>query len=314
MSLNLSEEMMEDALKINVAIYSVAITLVLVPASALLAVNIIAILLSKRIHWKMRALMVYIVLPEVMSVLIQILIGIYPILYFQDFDLTGMCQVVAYIYSVTIDFRVVSTFLYSLCIYIGLKVGLSKINWKVFIVMLVAPLVCFFIYNQMLLYDESFISTEVGSCTTNGTSPILSARIAITAILDCFILTSLAVIFSVLSFCYVKRNAMKNDQIQKGMVKSLAFFILSSVIQLSSPVIIPLYIFIFSRTTFSVWGIQITRATCFTLYSVTSTIPSVVMIYFVKPLRDTLKICCTLGKKNSNDSDLVAVISSSLSS
>ena len=53
--------------------------------------------------------MLYIMVPEVLITLNQIVVGLSPILYFQDIELPLLCRVMAYI-SISYDFRALSTF------------------------------------------------------------------------------------------------------------------------------------------------------------------------------------------------------------
>ena len=71
--MNLSEEVVEDILRFNVAAYSLSILVVLVPTFVLILVSIVAIVMSRNVHWKMKTLMLYVVVPEAMTALNQII-------------------------------------------------------------------------------------------------------------------------------------------------------------------------------------------------------------------------------------------------
>ena len=79
--------MMEELLQFNIVIYRVSFPVFLLPAFVLLLVSLVAILLSKKIHWKMRTLMLYVMVPNVLKSLNQTVVGLSPNLYFQDIEL-----------------------------------------------------------------------------------------------------------------------------------------------------------------------------------------------------------------------------------
>ena len=252
--------MVEDILRFNVAAYSVIILVVLVPIFVLILVSIVAIVMSRNLHWKMKTLMLYVVVPEAMTSLNQIIRGIHTILYFQGIEPASFCRVLSYTDAICFDFNVLATFTYSLSVYIVLKHGLSKLKWKVLITMLVVPLVFFLLLDQMLLYDESINSMELGHCFTGDASLILMAKYVFTIVLNGVILTVLTVTFSVLSLCYVRKNKINNTQIQNGTVKSLVLFMASSFAQISILVIDAAYFVIFNEiNVLKLWGTEVSK-------------------------------------------------------
>ena len=163
--------------------------------------------------------------------------------------------------------------------------------------MLVVPLVFILLLDQMLLFDKSLDSMELGHCFAGDASSIVIAHYFIKLVLI-GILTVLTVTFSILSLCYVRKNTINNEQIQKGMVKSLVLFMASSFAQISVLVITAAYFFFLNgMDVLNVWGIQISRVTLYAPGNLPLLIPSIAIMSFVKPIRDTLKSFCTLCRK-----------------
>ena len=292
---NLSEEMEEDILRFNAAAYSVIILVVLVPIFVFILVSIVAIVLTTKIHWKMKTLMLYVVVPEAMSALNQIPECLYHTLYFLGIEPASFCRVITYTEAICFDSKVLATFSYSLSVYIVLKHGMSKLKWKVLITMLVVPLVFILLLEQMPLYDESLDYTELGHCYGGDTSLILIVNIVILALIG-FILTFLTVTFSVLSLCYVRKNTINNEQIQNGMVKSLVLFLALSFAQISILVVDAAYfVTVDEINVLNVWGTEVSRVIFYVTGNLPLLIPSIVIMSFVKPIRDTLKSFCTFG-------------------
>ena len=290
--------MVEYILRFNVAAYSVIILVVLVPIFVLILVSIVAIVMSRNLHWKMKTLMLYVVVPEAMTSLNQIIRGIHPILYLLGIEPVGFCRVIAYTNAICFDFKVLATFSYSVSVYIVLKHGLSKLKWKVLITMLVVPLVVFLLLDQMLLYEESLDSMELGQCSAGDASSILIANFFINIVLNGVILTVLTVTFSVLSLCYVRKNTINNEQIQNGMVKSLVLFLASSFAQISILVIDAAYFDTLDETNdFELWQTEVTMLVFYATGNLPLLIPSIAIMSFVKPIRDMLKSFSTFGRK-----------------
>ena len=297
MSYNLSEELVEDILRFNVAAYSLSILVVLVPTFVLILVSIVAIVMSRNVQWKMKTLMLYVVVPEAMTALNLIIRGFNHILYFQGIEPDGFCRGIAYTYAICFDFKVFATFSYSLCVYVVLKYGLLKLKWKVLITMLVVPLVFILLVNLTVLFDKSLDSMELGHCFAGDTSSSLTAQYVIKVVLI-GVLTVLTVTFSVLSLCYVRKNTINNEQIQKGMVKSLVLFMASSFAQISVLVVTAVYFFFLNgMNVLNVWGIEISRVTLYAPGNLPLLIPSIAIMSFVKPIRETLKSFCTFCRK-----------------
>ena len=65
MNYNQSEEMVEYILRFNAAAYSLIILVVFLPIFVLILVSIVAIVMSRNVQWKMKTLMLYVVVSEV---------------------------------------------------------------------------------------------------------------------------------------------------------------------------------------------------------------------------------------------------------
>lgn len=147
------------------ALYSLTTTFILLPAVVAFGTIFVAVPWTERIHWKIKILIAYLILPEVVSSIYQILVG----------GLDTPCYMNAYIYFFANDFRFFSIFLCSLFIYLGLKVGLSKLNQLFLITVLVAVPYLLLLFNLMLLVVESFEENKDESCYDTKLSPFYTA-------------------------------------------------------------------------------------------------------------------------------------------
>lgn len=284
MSYNISEQLL-DILRFNVAAYSVSISLVHFPVLVVILVSITAIMWSKNVQWKMKILMLYVVVPEAIVVVNYISTSFNFVFNIHGIEPALFCKITLYISSVCFDCKVSASFMYSLCVYIILRTQLSKLKWKFLVSMLMLSLAIALLSNIPTIPASSDNTDIPGDCIIDPTAVVFT-KYFINLLVWCSLI-SLTVIFSILSFCYVKHNSLNDKMIQKGMIKSLLLFLVSGFTEIFILLIGPVYYIIFNK--YSIWITVVVQTLLITTTSAVHVIPSLAIMYFVKPIRDTIK-------------------------
>ena len=188
----------------------------------------IGLLLTKKINWKLKVILVNVIAVDIVYSVGQILwyLG-YPLRAYGGDDKGYSCAIAPSFSISTFFARPASFMLYAIVAYVFIKYGEDRIKWR----NLVLSLITIQVFSLALFVShttgalDTTIATN-GFCKEQVTANssllvILTAAITITAAVACIVVTQ---VFSFLAACYVKNHTIQDDSsIRQEMTRFLFF-------------------------------------------------------------------------------------------
>lgn len=306
MAFNLTGTNVELYFSVNAAIHAGIFTFTALPAFMLCLLSVVALFFAHEINWPMRVLIINILAAEI----IYWVAFAFQILGFLPRAFIGGEGNVSCVISICLAFvssllKFSSVALYAIKVYIFIQYGTKKLKWGVIIPYIVISWILSVALGTMpifsIIFNPFVISVNNGFCFSDPNSPFFRAYIAV-AIFIIIILLSITLVFSLLTYCYVKKNHLNNNvEIKKEVAKNLYYFAIASIFTLiynvapaaSSPI----------KTALRDQGIIATIIVNYYVFQVLISLPSVISpimaIIILKPLRLAMKqgiskCCCRM--------------------
>lgn len=286
---------------IDSAVRVLLFLLLLLPATILYILCVIALSIAKDVSLKMRVVLINVLLPELASVIGTVI------------DDIGMISgqpvipcIVAYSFiSGQVHASIFVTPLFSVVVYIFLKHGDKKLKWSGIIIYAVIFWVVSIIAGGsfFLLNDVSV----VGYCILNSRYTIVLNNIVFffATLLPLTIGIFIVVSLTILSYCYIKKNTLAVDAdtpspVKKAFSRILIFYTIKMFFILLQPIISVIFIQVRVNGAEPA-GFVVTQIFYYAFlkipFEVLYFLTPVISIAFLKPIRDALKeIWC---KKNN---------------
>jgi hypothetical protein len=202
------------------------------PALTLSNLCILALFSAEDINWKMRVLIINIFATENCYSLGNALFFLGFSLRFSDrISDDYSCRLALSLQIIAAINNHLANGLYAVMVYVFLKDGIKKVKWcAVLLAVAAAWTVSVALGIPVILYDVSF--SDAGFCGYYSDSLIyrilVILTVAVVSVASCVIVT-----FSVLTFCYIRRNTLSgNSEVKKSIAKHLIYVAVAAVLGL----------------------------------------------------------------------------------
>jgi len=295
MSLNLTEEVALQFTWFEASMGIGTTFLILLPTLLLSLVGIATIKKARRVDRKLKVILTNILATDLLFSINEISRGFHPLLELFDVDITIPCKLYYYVHSTVLDAQVFSITLYSACIFVILKFGEKKLKWKHILPTISISWLIFIALNPLVLQDSIEVNPALGICWFSAPTANSLTRTILTWTFDGFLFPISSILFSVLAHIHVRKNVIEmNGPVQKGMLKNLVFLLIVSgldFLQLVVPSIITIPTKLPPITSSNIWSTLVPLTVIYVLFNMTSIMPPVTTMVFIKPVRRTLKAC-----------------------
>ena len=284
-----------------------------VPTLLLSLLTIIALVSAKDIDWNMRIILSNVFVSEIInSMTLTTIFWGQPIR-----AVSGLLDLEVWLYlcSLTVALNVTgngvkvgTVTLYSILVYVFIRNNIKKVKWYMIAIPLCVMwgvLLVFalsgFIFIPRQDHPEVFVYK--GFCplalSSNGQLFVVAALVqqGINWLLEVFLCGSIIAVFSILIFCYMKKNCSNSDKIKKAVARNLLFLSGGAFLSISNAVLYPtILLLIILRQTSETAGIdarvttlRVTGYAIDIVSSLTALYSPVVTIILLKPVRDAMK-------------------------
>ena len=230
MEFNLTGVDLDLYYSINSSIQVGLFFLIVLPALILILVCVVALLFAKTINWPIRIVLINIYAAEICYWLgvTVILLG-FPVRARLNNEENFSCSVSFAIFFTSSPLKFSSTALYSIIVYIFIKYGIKKVKLYAIILYISISWIASIGFSIFVYFDQLEIINNNGFCDTNSNTNSLVG--AIIFIVQAFILICVIIVFSLLTYCYVKRNTLQdNVEVKKAIVKNLLYLAVNVII------------------------------------------------------------------------------------
>ncbi len=220
MIFNLTTEVEEKFTQFRAVFSLVSVMCLYLPSFLLSLAVLIAVLYSKKINPKIKIVIANIVLYDLTLLLTEIFRSLLPVLYYtRGTDVATHCKVGIYFYFVTTESKQFTISMYCFVMFYIVKHKASNLKWKIVLVGLLVPIFASILWNQMVFYNDFFITGEIGFCFVLRHSPLLTTKL-VSLFLEGFLLTGLSIAFITAIIVYIKRNTIDDPTIKQGLLKT----------------------------------------------------------------------------------------------
>lgn len=282
------------------------------PTFILCGVCVMALIYAKGIDWKMKAILINILTPEIANSMAVFFLDFgYPIRAFTGSGNDLSCNILFSLITVGYFGTIAFTPFFSVTVYTFVKYDAKKLKWY--------GIVTFLIISWMIILAvgiSSFVDTS-GEFSVNGFCVIVydfsggsSFVVIILTILPAIIIVvglSIVIIFSILTYCHVKKNTISPDletpsPVKRAIAKVL-FFHATKIFFIMAVFTVTFITLFFQPSIEEDAGIIVVLIIEYGIrkffYEFTTFLTPVISIIFLKPIRDALKQICFPCKKSA---------------
>ena len=239
MELNLTGVDLDLYYSINSSIQVGLFFLIALPALILILLCVVALLFAKSINWPIRIVLIDIYAAEICYWLgtTVILLG-FPVRARLNNKEHLSCSVAFALFFSNSPLKFSATALYSITVYIFVKYGIQKVKLYAIILYISISWIASIGFSIFLFFAEFEVLNNYGFCDANSNSNNVVGVIIF--IVQALILICIIIVFSLLTYCYVKKNTLQdNVEVKKAIVKNLFYltvYVIISVITIFGPV------------------------------------------------------------------------------
>ena len=297
--MNNSIELSESFGAINSALHVLIFAVILVPQLTITSMSILALLTAKNVNWKMKVILINILVPDIIYFLSGFLFHLgYPVRFYlikgNDTDaLDVSCLITLALYSIAFLGNAFGGALFSVSVYIFTKYGVKKLKW-IGIVSYIATTWVINIIYRIVLYIINLNNIEItsrgGFCTWQ-----LSQVIIAVYIIDVLLVVlniTFVVIFSTCNFIFVRNNQVATENssgpnpLKKAMTKVMVVY---GVREICTVIQIVINSFVFGENFNGIVTPIIIRYVLQILQGLTLLLVPISVAIFMKPVNDRLK-------------------------
>jgi hypothetical protein len=230
MAFNLTGSNVELYIGLNTAINAAIASLMISPSFGLCLLCIVALMFAKDVVLPMRVLIINILAAEMVLwiALAFLVLGFIPRLFIAgEGNITCRISLSLVLISYTLKNSAVA--LYAINVYIFIRYGIKKVKWCLIITFVVVSLIVSVAIGILPFISQLEIVVNNGFCDINPKALLFRVG-AISAAIASMILLSIIIVFSLFTYCYVRKNVLEdNVEIKRAVAKNLYYFTISSV-------------------------------------------------------------------------------------
>lgn len=233
MAFNLTGMNVDLYFSVNIAINVGIFSLLILPSFILCLLCVVALLFAEEINWPMRVLIINILASEIVFwvAFSFLILGFVPRLYITD-EGSISCRI-AYSLAITSSLTKFSAVaFYAINVFIFIRYGLKMVKWSIIVPYVVISWTFSFAVSSLPFLNHLEILVNNGFCDGNPSSPVFGVIVA-TTLLVIVIMLAITLVFSLLTYCYVKKNVLEdNVEIKRAVSKNLYYFAIASIFTL----------------------------------------------------------------------------------
>ena len=213
--------------------------LIALPALILILLCVVALLFAKNINWPIRIVLIDIYTGEICYWLgISVISLGFPVRARIGNEETIFCSVSSGLFITSSILKFSATALYAIIVYIFIKYGIQKVKLYAIILYICISWIASISISIIPYLDEFGLSNNNGLCELNSNGIASIGATVMALIFICII-----IVFSLLTYCYVKKNTLQdNVEVKKAIIKNLIYLAVSVIVSLIcdvAPTLIP---------------------------------------------------------------------------
>ena len=282
---------------LNSALHVLVFAVFGIPQFTITGMSILALLTAKDVNWKMKVVLINILVPELIVFLSGIFYNLgYPVRVFliegsSTDALDVSCLIFLVLYSIAFLGNAFGGALFSVAVYIFTKYGVKKLKWIGIVSYIATTWVINIMYNTSSFFSDFVVTSNNGFCSLQLNSYVITSYIiqALIGLLNIVLVT----IFSICNFFFVRNNQIatensdKPNPLKKAMMKVM---IVCAAHEISTLILVGTNATIFGNLNnsprilryFLHYGLVI-------ISSVTIVLVPISIAIFMKPVNDRLK-------------------------
>jgi hypothetical protein len=299
---------------VNPAISVSYFAFLVLPALLLALLCVVALLLSRIIDTNIRVLLINIFATDLTTLLGNLVVFLsHPAEVSKNMEDTSYsCKFAFSAIFVAGVAMLPATCLYAVVVYIYVKYGMKKVKLYMIIPPIIVIWVVAFLFG-VISYTNVFNAFSNRGICDSDSIPLISTLSVIIISSTTVIFLSIQVVFGVLTFCYVKRNTLQeqNRDLLKAIVKLLlyllveSFFVLIPNVTVYASDAVQRNLKSDAATKFDITAYYTRQA----LYVIPFLLGPIMTIVLLKPVRESLqKICCGKCTDERPSANPVAVV------
>ena len=292
MAFNLTGLDLDLFFTVNTAISIVFFFMLVLLPLVLCVVCVVALISAGSMDLKLRILLVNVFAAEISSWLYRtgLFLG-YPFLFRAMSRGNIVCSIGISIYAVGGVQKFTSSALYAFNIFLFIKHGLKKVKWCALVPCIIASWLVAIVLGSATYWPQSGTESVIGFCSVNFDTILFRAIVSVVLTLDAACV-GVILIFSVLTFIYVKRNTLgDNAELMKSVANLLVYFCIIAVFSLLNgllPAVTPAIRDAAAARSGTV-GMVAVEHILNVVYIFPSFATPIVAMVFLKPIRDAVK-------------------------
>ena len=280
---------------VNTSAGAILFGLVVLPSLVLCVLCVLALFRAEGLAWQMKALLINIFAAEICNWLsLTLFIFGPPVREGLELGVYPACAVPSSLYFVSALQKMSSTTLYAIMVYVFIKYGKEKLKWQVIATCIALSWVLSLGYSTIPYFPGFGLVNDNGYCGFDSESVLLRASLPVIQ-LEGFICVVIIITFSILTYCYTKKNAMEGStEVKKAVAKNLYYLMISTIISFSFSFMPALFPYIRAAFAESAWIILIVVDNMFTMFlSLPSVATPIAAVVILKPVQMAIREVCS---------------------
>ena len=198
--------------------------------------------------------------------------------------------------------RYSATALYAIMVYFFIKYGTSKMKWSTILPYIAVSWVTSAIIGSLTFSRQFAHLTTNGFCDDSADAPLGAIFTALIAI-QLVVFLCIAIVFSILTFCYMKKNTLSgNVEVKRAVAKSLLYLVIEVIVAFLNGIFVGTFPIIKAALGDAyVLRVILLNYVYRVILVLISMVTPIAMLMLLKPLRIAVKQTMTLCKKNGAD-------------
>ena len=268
---------------IDIVFRSFVFVFIILPASVLSGLCVVAILMAKAINLPMRVLLLNIFASLFSSLFSKSLFQL--ALSTDDLKNDFFCKFTYTMGIISTNMEMFSVVLYAVMVYVFIKYSRNQLKWYVLIPFIVISWTILILFGLIpFINDWKFID---GCKLLVQDSSLLIPTIVLTwvfQIIGCVVVST----FGILGYCYIKHNTLEeDDQIKKAIAKSLFYLVAKTILTVITDALLSLFPIL--RSSFTTTLAKVLFNFGILLARLPGVLTPILMIVALEPLRKAMK-------------------------
>lgn len=282
---------------INSSVNELFFLVLVLPATFLNVLCVMALLLAKNIKWQIKVVLINVFAADlILAITLLVLVLSYPIRAYLSHSqgLDYLCSVLFGSIIISFQSNLTAVTYYAIVVYIYLRYGVRKLKWYVTALFIsITWLVSILIGFSVIFNGGPSAISSIGFCVPTPMQNLRLVALAVLLVIEVSVCLCVTITFVVLAYCYIKKNTLEdNFAVKKAMVRTLLFHSMKMIVLVVRRVlaiIFPILILLLDGRARVIVYIAMNYSIILILLCINLLVSPIVSLVILQPLREALK-------------------------